>query len=223
MNKILIENDNISFDKKIINAEFKSKDVTINIKNEVVLNIFESFNNIQNLYFNLDTHSSLKLNVYNSKADFNTNIIINLGNKSSFIGNLGFIATKKCLLNIKTTMNGNNIQNILKVRGISQEEGNFDIKVDGEVLAHTFDNEMTEDIKILNLNEKLNKVLPNMLVSSSEVKANHFVTISSLNEDELFYLKSKGLTLQKAKELMTKGFILSLYDNDFLNNLKEGR
>ena len=223
MNKILIENDNISFDKKIINAEFKSKDVTINIKNEVVLNILESFNNIQNLYFNLDSHSSLKLNVYNNNADFNTNIIINLEGKSSFIGNLGFIATKKCLLNIKTTMNGNNIQNILKVRGISQQEGNFDIKVDGEVLAHTFDNEMTEDIKILNLNEKLNKVLPNMLVSSSEVKANHYVTISSLNEDELFYLKSKGLTLQKAKDLMTKGFILSLYDNDFLNNLKEGR
>ena len=73
---------------------------------------------------------------------------------------------------------------------------------------------MQEDVRILNLNNFENKIKPNMLVSSNEVQADHFTTMSGINSDELFYLKTKGLDNETATKLLEKGFVLEIFNDE---------
>lgn len=47
---------------------------------------------------------------------------------------------------------------------------------------------------------------PNLEVFADDVKASHGATIAQLQEEELFYLCSRGLKREDAKEILTRGF-----------------
>lgn len=47
---------------------------------------------------------------------------------------------------------------------------------------------------------------PNLEIFADDVKASHGATIAQLQEEELFYLRSRGLKLDEAKEILTEGF-----------------
>ena len=53
-----------------------------------------------------------------------------------------------------------------------------------------------------------------MCISTNDIVANHFVTISSYDTDSLFYLQSKGLTEEKAKNLIKKSYLYNEYRGD---------
>lgn len=212
MNKIIIENDYISFDDEEVDVQFNTQSLTIDITNNVVINELNDCNIIQKLLINIHDNSTLTLNIFNQKASLNLDIEINIYDNGKFYGNIGLIANTENHLNVTTNMFKDNIENILNIKGISKKDGYFNIKVDGNVQKNTYNNMMKESIKILNLNAKENKILPNMLVATNEVKADHFVTISNISEPELFYLMSKGINRNLASKILEKAFIFSLYD-----------
>ncbi len=212
MNKIIIENDYISFDDEEVDVQFNTQNLTIDITNNVVINELNDCNIIQKLLINIHDNSTLTLNIFNQKASLNLDIEINIYDNGKFYGNIGLIAITENHLNVTTNMFKDNIENILNIKGISKKDGYFNIKVDGNVQKNTYNNMMKENIKILNLNAKENKILPNMLVATNEVKADHFVTISNISEPELFYLMSKGINRNLASKILEKAFIFSLYD-----------
>ncbi len=212
MNKIIIENDYISFDDEEVDVQFNTQSLTIDITNNVVINELNDCNIIQKLIINIHDNSTLTLNIFNQKASLNLDIEINIYDNGKFYGNIGLIANTENHLNVTTNMFKDNIENILNIKGISKKDGYFNIKVDGNVQKNTYNNMMKESIKILNLNAKENKILPNMLVATNEVKADHFVTISNISEPELFYLMSKGINRNLASKILEKAFIFSLYD-----------
>ena len=212
MNKIIIENDYISFDDEEVDVQFNTQNLTIDITNNVVINELNDCNIIQKLIINIHDNSTLTLNIFNQKASLNLDIEINIYDNGKFYGNIGLIAITENHLNVTTNMFKDNIENILNIKGISKKDGYFNIKVDGNVQKNTYNNMMKESIKILNLNAKENKILPNMLVATNEVKADHFVTISNISEPELFYLMSKGINRNLASKILEKAFIFSLYD-----------
>ncbi len=47
---------------------------------------------------------------------------------------------------------------------------------------------------------------PNLEIFADDVKATHGATIAQLQQEELFYLRSRGLKLDEAKEILTGGF-----------------
>ncbi len=219
MNKILIENDNISFDNEEVIAKINKQTLNITIKNEVTINIYKGLEKLKELTINIEEKSSLKLNVYSNNT-CNLKINITLEDKANILANMAFISKEKSNLNIKTTMKGNDINNIIKINGVSKNEGSYTIKVDGEVLKNTINNVMSESINILTLNKLENRILPNMLVSSKEVEAMHFVTMGPINEEELFYLTSKGIERKEASKLIEQGFITQLFEQEFVKYLK---
>ncbi len=48
---------------------------------------------------------------------------------------------------------------------------------------------------------------PNLEIFADDVKASHGTTMTRLNEDELFYLKSRGLSSDQAQAMLEKGFV----------------
>ncbi|MEI8300483.1 MAG: Fe-S cluster assembly protein SufD [Chlamydiota bacterium] len=60
---------------------------------------------------------------------------------------------------------------------------------------------------------------PNLEIFADDVKASHGATIAKLQDEELFYLKARGLDLATAKKLLLKGFCKELIQHLPVSNV----
>lgn len=60
--------------------------------------------------------------------------------------------------------------------------------------------------KILLFDDARGMVTPSLEIDENEVKAGHAATVGQINDEELFYLQSRGLSLKEAKNLIIEGF-----------------
>jgi Fe-S cluster assembly protein SufD len=65
------------------------------------------------------------------------------------------------------------------------------------------------------------EVNPILLIDEYDVKAGHGATIGKIAEDQLFYLRSRGLTQKEAEKLIINGFIRPIVDEIDDEPLKE--
>lgn len=63
--------------------------------------------------------------------------------------------------------------------------------------------------------------IPSLEIQADDVKAGHSATISSLDLEQLFYLKSKGLSEEESKHMLMEGFIKELLEKIIDTNAKE--
>lgn len=54
---------------------------------------------------------------------------------------------------------------------------------------------------------------PNLEIFADDVKASHGATVGQLDEEQLFYLRSRGLSLEQAKEWLIEGFCKEILDH----------
>ena len=54
---------------------------------------------------------------------------------------------------------------------------------------------------------------PNLEIFADDVKASHGATVGQLDEEQLFYFRSRGIDLAQAKELLTNGFCKEILDH----------
>ncbi|HNA61799.1 MAG TPA: Fe-S cluster assembly protein SufD [Rhabdochlamydiaceae bacterium] len=62
---------------------------------------------------------------------------------------------------------------------------------------------------------------PNLEIFADDVKASHGATVSQLDEDELFYLKSRGIDELSAKKLLIEGFINEMTSQITIPSVRE--
>ena len=55
--------------------------------------------------------------------------------------------------------------------------------------------------------------MPTLEIFADDVKASHGSTVCQLDEELLFYLRSRGITKLQAQNLLTKGFMKAILDN----------
>ncbi len=51
---------------------------------------------------------------------------------------------------------------------------------------------------------------PNLMIFADDVKCAHGATVGQLDDDQLFYLKTRGLSESVAKEILTQSFARSI-------------
>ena len=51
---------------------------------------------------------------------------------------------------------------------------------------------------------------PNLMIFADDVKCAHGATVGQLDDDQLFYLKTRGLSESIAKEILTQSFARSI-------------
>lgn len=62
---------------------------------------------------------------------------------------------------------------------------------------------------------------PHLEIYADDVKCSHGATIGSLNEQELFYMRSRGITLEEAKLLQKQAFAYAVLEKITNNELRE--
>lgn len=181
-----------------------------------VINIIDNCDDIKyelkdgvNLIINLFSHSiknqSIEITTYN-----NSNIVINYAGLSNEDNNI----------NMSIIVKGNNNKVIVNGRFISIEK-ECNIFVDTFVIKNTFGNLVEENLKGINENGMIN-IKPVLRIDTNEVNASHGASIGKFDKNELFYLKLKGINEDTAKELLKRGFLYSLFSDNFINMLEEG-
>lgn len=94
------------------------------------------------------------------------------------------------------------------IKGVAQNGAR--IKIDGMVkiekgaqLTNSF-----LEMRVLLLDKKSSAVAePKLEIENNEVKASHAASVGKIDEDQLFYLASRGVEREEAKKLIVEGFL----------------
>lgn len=211
MNKLIVDKDNVvSIKDNVLNIEILVRDLIINVEGKVLINELSSCNKEKlNLTINLAPNSELVYNRFSNIESMENSINLNLSEKSTLTFNSSILCKEESSLKIDSNINGNNNNCEVNIKVVTEEQGKVDIRATGSVVPNINNNQFLENIRILMLNDKENIITPNLLVSSNEVAVNHNATISSVDKDYLFYLKSKGITEENAILLIKRGYLIN--------------
>lgn len=217
MNKILIDTSKIDLIDEIVIIKKIPDRLVLNIKGNVYCG-FTEFHN-KELIINLDKNATLTIEFLITMNNTKNKIMINNQEKSQLDLHYACIYEGNNELVIENTIPTSNNKNNIFVRAV-ESSGNFFINATGIIEENTFDNTYLEDIKALTKNRNSMKIMPNLIVKSSRIIANHNATISPVDENDLFYLESKGLSNESATSLIKEGFLKGIVTNDELKSLE---
>lgn len=199
MNKIIMDGNNLkldNFDTEIIVMKDsklylldKSEDLNLKIilEDNTSLDIYDFNTHNKKTIIEVEQNNNTKFNYYHTfKIDHDYEFTYN----ANLLGN-------------------NNINNIT-ISGVAI--GFAHMFVDGKVKENTKGNELNENIKVLTTKGKA-FISPMLHVSALDVIANHNTAISNIREDELFYLKSKGIDEEEAISLIEDGYLYGIFKN----------
>jgi len=181
--------------------------------NKKVVNIIDDVNDIT--YDSLD-NEELIINYFNHDND-DINITVNQNSNSKVVINYSAFNKKESNVNVKNQINGNNNKFVINVRMIALDK-HANVNVTSKVKEGTINNEVIEDLKGLNENGTIT-LMPILEIDTNEVNAQHFATIGNYDKNQIFYLESKGISKDKAKELVKKSFIYNLFSEEFIKLL----
>ena len=199
----------------------------------LVVDKFQDLNqnfNISNESINQDSSSTYISNTFTKSGLFTRNNIINnvKGENSHSELNGIFTPSKNEHIDNHTLINHlvPNCQSYENYKGIIQ--GNGVGVFNGKVIVH-------ENAQKIEAYQKNNNILldhdsviyskPELEIYADDVKCSHGSTTGQFNLDSIFYLRSRGISLKKAKELMILGFINEVVqkcnDTDFQDFIVE--
>lgn len=190
MNKIVLDKESV---------------INLNIKENSICNIGKNYN-IKELNIVLLDNVEFTINHYSEIIENSLKINVIQNNNSIFNYNHSFKCSKLYNIDINIELRKNNSKNNINIHGIS-DNGKSNIKVDGIVNKSTVDNELDESIRVINMNNGQTYVYPNMFIDTKNVVANHAASITSISEDYLFYLNTKGINNSDATNMIIDGFL----------------
>lgn len=203
----------------------------INVNNNKCIHLFEYSNNNDinfNIKYNLDMASSLIISkfYYNNKCNEVVNISLN--KKGANIKyNFSSISKNHDNYLINIYHNDSTTNSDIFNRTIAKENSSNNFDINSYVENKILDCYLNQSTKIITLGDSNNKINPNMFTHDNSVTAIHASVIGNVNEEELFYLMSRGISYNEAIKIIIKGIILSNinpnmeYREKILNILEE--
>ena len=211
MNKIIVDKENnIDIKDNAIILDILVNELTINIEGKVLIQeINKKENENLKLTINMKPNSSLVYNRFMIHNKMDDTIILNQQNKSNLSFNYSFISYDKCKIDFQSNLTSDDNETKIKVAAVTLDKGSTIISSTANTLPKIKNNNLIESIKVLVLNNEESRCIPNLLVASNEIEVNHAATISNIDKDYLFYLNSKGISINSAIDLIKTGYLLS--------------
>ena len=192
-----------------------NEDKTINVKNNIntkIILINES-DAKNELIFNLDENSNAKINIFDASKDINRNITINLnGNNSCVELNISSISLKENTYEVNVFHNEKNTHSQTNLHGLAIDDNKIIFKNNGTIKKGSTKSVLNQDNKIITLGKNNSKIEPNLFIDEYDIQASHGAYVGKFKEDDIFYLKTRGLTLEDANNLLIKGFLVGNFD-----------
>lgn len=98
----------------------------------------------------------------------------------------------------------------------------YEMVANGNILKGCHQAQSHQATRILTLGKgHTAKAIPLLLIDENDVKASHALTVGQPDEDQLYYLQSRGLTMKQAMGLLSVGYFLPVIDMIEDENLHE--
>jgi len=207
MNKLKWNIEELGKDKEELELKDNTKYIILGTRKVKRLKIKENTHNIQIV---LENNSSLQCGTTLDIENIHLKLEIINKENSTLLLQLGIKAKAKNELIIINNLEENNINSQIKIRVMGEKNSHTVLKATGVIKENTKKNEFLEDMKYLSEENIFIECLPEILVSSKDANVNHFLTIGTIKESDIFYLKSKGIEEEKAKNLIRECFIKSM-------------
>ena len=95
----------------------------------------------------------------------------------------------------------------IKNKGVSIGKGNITFNVTGIVYKGIKNCTLDQNNKIVNMNDAENVIKPVLIIDEQDVVANHCAYIGKFDENEIFYMTSRGIEENTAIKLLLEGFL----------------
>ena len=151
-----------------------------------------------------------------------TNIHLEQEN-AEVIQNTAYVANKDQEIDLKAEIyhNANKTKSKRNVRGTIDDTAKVILRGNINIDKTRKDCVGLQDEKTLLLNKEAKiSAIPSLEIANNAVQCAHASSISRISEEKLFYMMSRGLTKNQAKEQMVSGFTKPLYEN-CSENIKE--
>jgi Fe-S cluster assembly protein SufD len=109
---------------------------------------------------------------------------------------------------VKNCFSQANIKSVVKDKGRSIYQGLIEV----EENASFTDAYLTNHNLVLNNGARADSI-PSLKIRNNDVKCSHGSTTGRINEDQILYLTSRGISEDEAKQLILEGFLGSVYDH----------
>jgi Fe-S cluster assembly protein SufD len=166
----------------------------------------------QNTKFHVSEDLDLVLDLFETKEPVKLELIFDKpGVSCHLIGLYVLNESEKLVLETSATHLVRNTSCLQDVRGILKN--NADSKYIGSIIIEkdAFQTESFLDDNVLVLGEGTkNQADPILEIKNNDVKASHGSTTGRINEEEIFYLRARGLSKPEAENLIVEGFFEKL-------------
>jgi Fe-S cluster assembly protein SufD len=91
------------------------------------------------------------------------------------------------------------------------EKGNFKMNDTGKIVKNAYGSNSHQSSRALVLSEdQVCEITPILLIDENDVQASHATTIGQIDENQLYYLQTRGLTKTQALGLITVGYLMPI-------------
>lgn len=111
-------------------------------------------------------------------------------------------------LNLVMTHSAINTYGRVEIRGVAENGARVRVKGLVKILKQAQNTDSFLSMKILLLDKRSGATAePELEIEANRVKASHSASVGKIDEEQLFYLKSRGIKEQEAKNVIVNGFI----------------
>lgn len=109
---------------------------------------------------------------------------------------------------------------------VVKEHGDYFMEANGVICKGAYGSESHQKTHVLTMSEKQkSEVIPILQIDENDVKASHATTMGQPDENQLYYMQSRGLNREQSIALLSAGYIMPItvfIDNvELQNSLKE--
>lgn len=95
-----------------------------------------------------------------------------------------------------------NLRAVVDDKAVATINGTIIVKKDAQQ-TNSF---LNENILLLSKTAQAHAI-PNLEIEADDVKCSHAATVATIDDEQLFYLQSRGISQKKAKSMIAKGFL----------------
>lgn len=196
-----------------VDGQIKNED--FEVKEGDILNLnFASFVGFSSCEINVKIHANATLNVAfadlsNKTGSIKANIEL-LGEGASCAWHLASIcaASSQKTIDVSLTHSAPRTSGIVSNYGIVQGSSKLNFLGVSAIQKGSFASSTRQEAKIIVFDEGCQgKAMPILKIDENDVVASHAAVVGKLNEQHLFYLLSRGISLPSARKLLTLGYL----------------
>lgn len=211
-NRIIVDSFNIILsDNNPLFLEIDSNTkINVTVNENISSKLIIIGNNNYDINIKLNNNSSLLVNSLNK--DNLVNVNVSLLENSNLTYNHSVLARTNSFNTFNIKHNNSSSTSIINNNGINDSDNSLFFTIDGIIPMNLRNIICNQNSKIINFNKGDSKIIPNLIIDSNDIIANHSAYIGEIGEEESFYMQSRGINRDDIKKLVYKAVLLGKMD-----------